>query len=127
MFQAIFDNSSRSYLILRPKDKSDPDPKLFTVLLHIWPLMLLVTLANIVLLVLIAGLMGAYIFPALVLCFILNCGILRHFCTLEVRGKLEPDPEIVGTEPNEDQSKSIDQETTEQETQFFIVLGDFFL
>ena len=122
LFQAIFDNSFRSYLILRPKDKSDPDPKLTTVLLHIWPLMLLVTLANVVLLVLIAGLTGAYIFPALVLCFILNYGILRYFCRFEVGGKPEPDPESVGTEPNEDQRKRI---ADEEETQFFIVMAAF--
>ena len=123
LFQAICDNSFRSYLILRPKDKSDPDPKLTTVLLHIWPLMLLVTLANVVLLVLIAGLIGAYIFPAFVLCFILNYGILRHFCRFEVGGKLEPDPEIVDTEPNEDQSKRKNNEITKEETQFFIVMA----
>ena len=34
---------SRSYLILRPRNKSDPDPKLLTVLLRIWPWMFLVT------------------------------------------------------------------------------------
>ena len=123
LFQAIFDNPSRSYLILRPKDKSDPDPKLTTVLLHIWPLMLVITLANVVLLVLIAGLIGAFIFPALILCFIFNYRALRPFCRFEVRGKLEPDPEIVGAETNEDRNKRIGHETTKDETQYFIVMA----
>ena len=78
-------NPSRSYLILRPKDYSDPDPKLATVLLHIWPLMILVTLANLVFLVFIAGLTGPYIFPALLLCYILNYAALRVFCKVEIR------------------------------------------
>ena len=90
IFQMILAYSPRSYLILRPKDKSDPDPKLSTVLLHIWPLMLVVTLANIYLLVLIAGLIGVYIFPALLLCFALNFSALWYFCR-KVRCKIEQD------------------------------------
>ena len=78
-------NPSRSYLILRPKDYSDPDPKLATVLLHIWPLMILVTLANLVFLVFIAGLAGPYIFPALLLCYAANYAVLRMFCKVEIR------------------------------------------
>ena len=38
--------SFRSYLIQRPKDKSDPDPKFRTVIFHIWPLMFLATLGH---------------------------------------------------------------------------------
>ena len=32
--------ASRSFLILRPADKADPDPELMTVLLRIWPYVL---------------------------------------------------------------------------------------
>ena len=70
---------------MRPKDYSDPDPKLATVLLHIWPLMILVTLANLVFLVFIAGLTGPYIFPGLLLAYILNYAALRVFCKVEIQ------------------------------------------
>ena len=43
---------------MRPKETSDPDPKVATVLLHIWPWMFLVTVANLVFLVFIAGISG---------------------------------------------------------------------
>ena len=83
-------NPSRSYLILRPKDFSDPDPKLTTVLLHIWPLMILVTLANLIFLVGIAGLGGPYILPALLLMYGANYAVLRAFCKVEIQtGDLE--------------------------------------
>ena len=52
--------------------------------------MLVVTLANIYLLVLIAGLIGVYIFPALLLCFALNFSALWYFCR-KVRCKIEQD------------------------------------
>ena len=75
---------------MRPKDYSDPDPKLATVLLHIWPLMILVTLANLIFLVGIAGLAGPYIFPGLLLCYATNYAVLRVFCKVEIRaGDLE--------------------------------------
>ena len=94
---------------MRPKDKSDPDPKLSTVLLHIWPLMLVVTLASLYLLVLIAGLIGIYIFPALLLCFCLSFGMMKCFCKdYKVKGKVEQDPEDV---------------TTERKTQSFVALA----
>ena len=70
---------------MRPKDFSDPDPKLATVLLHIWPWMILVTLANLIFLVGIAGLAGPYIFPGLLLCYAANYAALRVFCKIEIR------------------------------------------
>ena len=73
-------NISRAYLILRPKDKSDPDPELTTVLLFIWPLMLLTTVADLLLLVCIAGLTGILIFPVLVACFGINYTVIRRVC-----------------------------------------------
>ena len=101
----------RSYLILRPKDKSDPDPKMATVLLHIWPLMLVVTVANLILLVLIAGLIGALIFPALLICFALDYAALRRFCKIgkgrgEVNDTTDNDPE----NPNESAGEDNDAE-----------------
>ena len=72
---------SRSYLILRPRNKSDPDPKLLTVLLRIWPWMFLVVVANLTFLVFIAWLAGWLVFPSLLLC----CGVyllaLFYFCS----------------------------------------------
>ena len=110
----VDDTSSRSYLILRPKDKSDPDPKLATVLLHIWPLMILVTVANLVLLVCTAGLIGAYIFPALLLCGGINYRTLLFFCGAlkgkeELKDNAEQNPEDGSNDDqNEHQGNSID-------------------
>ena len=56
---------------------SDPDPEIPTVLLFIWPLMFLVTLADLALLSFSAGLMGALIFPTLLLCFGVNYAVLK--------------------------------------------------
>ena len=92
LFYLIPVNPSRSYLILRPKDFSDPDPKLATVLLHIWPWMILVTLANLIFLVGIAGLTGPYIFPALIICYAANYATLRVFCKIEIRNGDPEDP-----------------------------------
>ena len=119
---------SRSYLILRPKDKSDPDPKLATVLLHIWPLMILITLAELILLTLSAGLLGWLIFPALLLCFIFNYAVLQFFCRGikaegVVRDKLEQDPEEGVPETNDVPSTSLSKDTIEEENQHFIALA----
>ena len=85
-FAVIFHlNISRAYLILRPKDKSDPDPELMTVLLFIWPLMLLITVADLLLLVFIAGLTGILIFPVLLLCFGINYIVIRLVCRETIR------------------------------------------
>ena len=109
---------------MRPKDKSDPDPKLSTVLLHIWPLMLVVTLASLYLLVLIAGLIGIYIFPALLLCFCLSFGTMKYFCKeYKVKGKVEQDPEDVSAETDDDQNKEVTKSATERETQSFVALA----
>ena len=47
--------------------------------------MILVTLANLVFLVFVAGLTGPYIFLALLLCYVLNYAALRVFCKVEIR------------------------------------------
>ena len=67
---------------MRPRNKSDPDPDFATVLLFIWPLMILLTLADLLLLVVIAGLMGALIFPALLLGSGLNYGVIKIVITI---------------------------------------------
>ena len=51
---------SRSYFILRTKETTDPDPKVATVLLHVWPLMIFVALADLVILAIAAGLLGMH-------------------------------------------------------------------
>ena len=72
---------SRSYLILRPQNKSDPDPKIVTVLLRIWPWMFLVVVANLTFLVFIAGLAGWLVFPSLLLCCGVDLLALFYFCS----------------------------------------------
>ena len=72
---------SRSYLILRPQNKSDPDPKIVTVLLRIWPWMFLVVVANLTFLVFIAGLAGWLVFPSLLLCGVVDLLALFYFCS----------------------------------------------
>ena len=94
---------SRSYLILRPKDMSDPDPKTATVILHIWPWMFLLTLANLAFLVCIAGLLGPWIFLALPLCFVVEGLALWIFCRFR--------------------NRDCDDGTTEEETRSFILLA----
>ena len=69
-----------------------------TVLLHIWPWMLIVTLASLYLLVLVAGLIGIYIFPALLCCCGLNYSSLWCLCKAlrgerDVKRKVEQNPE----------------------------------
>ena len=72
---------SRSYLILRPQNKSDPDPKIVTVLLRIWPWMFLVVVANLTFLVFIAGVAGWLVFPSLLLCGVVDLLALFYFCS----------------------------------------------
>ena len=72
---------SRSYLILRPQNKSDPDPKIATVLLRIWPWMFLVVVANLTFLVFIAGVAGWLVFPSLLLCCGVDLLALFYFCS----------------------------------------------
>ena len=64
---------------------SDPDPKTATVILHIWPWMFLLTLANLAFLVCIAGLLGPWIFLALPLCFVVEGLALWIFCRFRNR------------------------------------------
>ena len=87
-------------MIQRPKDKSDPDPKISTVLPHIWPLMLIVTLAKLTTLTLAAGLLGPFIFLGLALLFLINFAALYTCCRNPKRrdsvvNKSEEDPENI--------------------------------
>ena len=82
---------------------SDPDPKTATVILHIWPWMFLLTLANLAFLVCIAGLLGPWIFLALPLCFVIEGLALWIFCRFR--------------------NRDCDLGTTEEETRSFILLA----
>ena len=104
----------RSYLIQRPKDKTDPDPKFAIVVLHIWPLMFLSTLAHLTLLTCTAGLIGPYIFPALLLCFFADLAALLVNCYKRARRKekeKKKDPTEHSHENNEFQT-NLEQNTT---------------
>ena len=58
--------AARSFMIMRTADKADPDPELMTVALRVWPLMLIVTINNLVFLTYLAGLSGKYVFIAII-------------------------------------------------------------
>ena len=57
-------------MIMRTADKADPDPELMTVALRIWPLMLVITITDLVFLVYMAGLSGGYVFVAIAVNFL---------------------------------------------------------
>ena len=62
--------SSRAFFIQRSRDERDPDPALKTLLLYIFPRMLLMVLNSIILWTMIGGLVSGYIFSGIVLCFV---------------------------------------------------------
>lgn len=77
------------------------------MLFHIWPLMLLVTLAKLVILTCAAGLLGPLIFLALALLFLINYASLYTFCkkTMEEDSpayKSSEDPETLPLHQNND-------------------------
>jgi len=72
--------AARSFLIMRTADKADPDPDFTTVIIHIWPLCLVLTLAGLVLLVFLAGLIGPYIFFTLFFFFLSTYAVLSVPC-----------------------------------------------
>ena len=63
-------------MIMRTADKADPDPELMTVALRIWPLMLVITLTDMVFLVYMAGLSGGYVFVAISVNFLTTYVVL---------------------------------------------------
>ena len=80
---------------MRPKSESDPDPDLATVLLFIWPWMLLITLADLLLLTFIAGMTGALIFPVLITFFGVNYLVIRIICR-EIRAQGDREGQVEG-------------------------------
>ena len=83
--------------------------------------MLVVTLASLYLLVLIAGLIGIYIFPALFLCFWMNYGTMKCICKeYKAKGKVEQDPEDGSADTNSEE-KGLTKGSTE--TQSFFALA----
>ena len=100
----------RSYLIQRLKDKSDPDPKVSTVGFHIWPLMLIVTVAKLTILSCAASLLGPYIFLGLALLFLINYALLYTFCKKKMEegstvDKSSEDPEAIPLQQNNEESE----------------------
>ena len=103
---------------MRPKDKSDPDPKLATVIVHIWPWMLLVTVANLVFLVFIAGVACWLIFPALVICYVIDHLGLSYFCKV-VKKDGDPEDGLETTEGN----VVTNEDAIQKETNSFIPMA----
>ena len=62
--------SSRAFFIHRSWDERDPDPAIKTLLLYIFPRMLLVVLNNLILWTIIGGLVSEYFLLAIGLCFV---------------------------------------------------------
>ena len=62
--------SSRAFFIQRSRDERDPDPAIKTLLLYIFPRMLLVVLNNLILWTIIGGLVSGYFLLAIGLCFV---------------------------------------------------------
>ena len=106
---------------MRPKHQSDPDPDLATVLLFIWPLMLLVTLAELSLLVCISGLTGQLIFPALLLCLPFNFAAIKAFCK-EVTGGGDIEGQT-GDAPANQKGSEQDDEQGKKNTESFHALA----
>ena len=71
--------ASRAYFIERSQDKADPDPAFFMVLMRVFPLMLVVVLNSLVMWVMISGLIGPLIFPALLITFATDYALVRAF------------------------------------------------
>ena len=74
--------AARAFMIKRTKDEADPDPQVGMLALNVWPFMLVTTVVNLLLLVCWGGILGGYIFPCLVLNFLIV------FTTLKMKVKL---------------------------------------
>ena len=62
--------SARAFFIQRTEEDSDPDPELLTVLMRVFPWMLVIVFNSVLLWTIIGGLLGGYIFVGVFLCFI---------------------------------------------------------
>ena len=71
--------ASRAYFIERSPEKSDPDPAVFMVLMRVFPLMLVVVTNSLVMWVMIGGLIGPYVFPALLITFATDYAMVKAF------------------------------------------------
>ena len=87
---------------MRPTDQSDPDPKFGTILLHVWPKMLMLTLAHLTLLIALAGLFGPLIFPALPIFFWSTYSAIKVFYRKEKVAAKVKDPEDVDIEEDDE-------------------------
>ena len=90
--------------------------------------MLVVTLASLYLLVLIAGLIGIFIFPALLLCFGLSYGTMHYLCKApreEREVKVGKDPENVGSGTDNNQDRELVSESTNADSQSFVGIAAF--
>ena len=105
---------------MRTADKADPDPELMTVALRVWPLMLIVTINNLVFLTYIAGISGGYVFIVIFVNFLTTYVVLWK--TLKVPQKKDsgdrkdqvPEEEIPRLEiKNEKDAPSEDKEEPE--------------
>ena len=73
--------AARAFMIMRTREEADPNPETATLVLRVWPYMIATTIANLVLLVCMGGILGGYIFCCLVLNF------LSVFTTLKLTAK----------------------------------------
>ena len=80
LFYTDLQPTHRSYLILRERRQSDPDPKIAAVAFHIFPLMFLATFSHQILLITSSIILGALVFPALALFIGLDYLILSCIC-----------------------------------------------
>ena len=71
--------ASRAYFIERSQDVADPDPALLMVALRVFPLMLFIVVNSLANWVAIAGILGVWIFPALLVTFTTTYTLVRTF------------------------------------------------
>ena len=69
--------ASRAFFVERVLDQADPDPAVTMVLLRVFPLMVVVVVNSMVDWVAIAGLIGVWVFPALVINFATTYSVVR--------------------------------------------------
>ena len=71
--------ASRAYFIERSQDVADPDPALLMVALRVFPLMLFIVVNSLANWVAIAGMLGPWIFPSLLVTFTTTYTLVRTF------------------------------------------------
>ena len=106
--------ASRAFLIMRTADKADPDPEITTVALRIWPLMLVITITDLVCLVYMAGLSGGYVFVAISVNFLTTYVVLWKTMK-ELPGAGE---DIESPEEEQQREASAEEKPKEEEESF---------